>query len=52
MMLEWLSLADSAESKEETYADFFEQVLHVEQEARGVRSKEILLKFATGTPEK
>ncbi len=46
MMLEWSAIADSAASKEATYADFFEQVLHVEQEARDVRSKETLLKFA------
>ncbi len=46
MALEWSPIADSTARKEETYADFFEQILHVEQEARDIRSKGTLLKFA------
>jgi DNA replication protein DnaC len=43
---EWAAIADHAASNEGTLADFLEQLLHLELNARSQRSRETLLKFA------
>jgi DNA replication protein DnaC len=66
--VEWSAIADGAATKETTYADFLEQLLQVEMEARMARTRNMLLKvagfpaikqfadydfkFATGAPHK
>lgn len=66
--VEWSAMADSAASQNTSFADFLEQVLEVEIEARTGRTREMLLKsagfpaikhfedydfkFATGAPHK
>ena len=44
--VEWSAIADKSASQNTSYADFLEQVLQVEIEARTGRSREILLKSA------
>jgi len=43
---EWAAIADKSASEETTLADFLEQLLRTEVEARSRRSRETLLKFA------
>jgi len=43
---EWAAMADHCASQEGTLADFLEQLLHLEMDARAQRSRETLLKFA------
>jgi DNA replication protein DnaC len=68
LAVEWSAIADRAAGQEISYADFLEQLLDVEIEARKGRSREMLLKsagfpaikkfedydfkFATGAPHK
>jgi len=46
MALEWSAIADRASGNEATLADFLEQLLQVELDARTLRTRETLLKFA------
>lgn len=46
MAVEWSAIADTAASTDKTLADFLEQLLAVEIEARIQRTRETLLKFA------
>lgn len=46
MAVEWSAIADTAAGTDNTLADFLEQVLAVELEARRQRTRETLLKFA------
>jgi DNA replication protein DnaC len=46
LAIEWAAIADRSASQEATLADFLEQLLNVEIEARTGRSRETLLKFA------
>ena len=43
---EWTAIADHSASQEATLADFLEQLLNLELNARSQRSRETLLKFA------
>jgi len=43
---EWAAIADHTASQEATLADFLEQLLSLELNARSQRSRETLLKFA------
>lgn len=43
---EWAAIADHSASQEGTLADFLEQLLHLELNARSHRTRETLLKFA------
>jgi DNA replication protein DnaC len=68
LAIEWSAIADKSASQETTYADFLEQLLQVEMNARQERTREMLLKssgfpaikrfedfdfkFATGAPHK
>ncbi len=49
---EWAAIADHSASQESTLADFLEQLLSLELNARSQRSRETLLKFASGAPRK
>ena len=44
---EWAAMAGHCASQEGTLADFLEQLLHLEMDARSQRSRETLLKFAS-----
>ena len=44
--LEWSALADQASGNESSLADFLEQLLHLELDARMQRTRDTLLKFA------
>ena len=46
LAVEWSAIADTAAGTENTLADFLEQLLRVEIEARAQRTRETLLKFA------
>jgi len=46
MASEWSALADKASSTEQTLADFFEQLLRTELDAKAERTQATLLKFA------
>jgi DNA replication protein DnaC len=45
--VDWSPLAQQAAQREVSYADFLEQLLRAEQEARRERSRQTLLKMAT-----
>lgn len=46
LAVEWASIAERAAGQDASLADFLEQVLQVESDARNQRSRETLLKFA------
>lgn len=46
LAIEWSAIADRSAAQQTTLADFLEQLLNVEIEARTGRSRETLLKFA------
>ena len=46
LAVEWAAIADRAAGQDGSLADFLEQVLQVESDARNQRSRETLLKFA------
>jgi DNA replication protein DnaC len=51
LAVEWSAIADTAAGTDNTLADFLEQLLSVELDARTQRTRETLLKFA-GAPKK
>ena len=46
LAVEWPAIAERAAGQDGSLADFLEQVLQVESDARNQRSREALLKFA------
>jgi len=46
LAVEWSAIADRAAGQATTLADFLEQLLQVELDARGLRTRDTLLKFA------
>ena len=46
LAIEWSAIADRSAAQQATFADFLEQLLSLEIEARTSRSRETLLKFA------